>query len=660
MNLISEETQYLVDFLGSKEFTTSDKGMRKVLLKAFDSMTPEQKKAAVYGDEATEGLTLALKQNAREFANTLKSAAPSVAAAGVRRIAKEGAPALIDMAGQGIGGAIGGRLGGFPGMVAGESLGAVGADRANRALGLRDPDSTMLPFVGDVGNQKLLGPVTTGDIVAGGAPLAFRAVAGGLKALTHPARKAYRQFDDDVAALTQRKEEGLIQSQAKGNQALAEARDKAIEINTAAKQKYTSDVAADAQRVQDQTDNLVAQTELKNQERLTSYAEKAQLRQERMGQHIDAQKNVPAEGLQGLTIRNYNKAYDESEALAKGALPVDLGSLKGSIGSAFAPHSAQPNILKGKATHVAEALEAWPRGPEGELLDTAPLGTLIQLQKNLGGAIGRARRTGGEDLGLAKKLWKEVETVLQGQVARDPEAAKALEKLAEAKRNWKINEFSEEFLDLFKIGKHGNTAYGPDGIKLNSDKIRTDFTKMLNESPFVDSLTPEQIATAKEALRKLPKAIPADPGNPPTPLTVDASRLPRPRNIPQPPTVQPDYSDAASPALYGQGKWVLPEPDAPDAGKFPFGTFILARIFGGNIGSAVAGQQGSNQLAGWVAGVLSIAPHLASSALMRGPKGQALVRHIMTSPRTTPQKLAALEAAARSFAESSDVDDEQR
>ncbi len=154
----------------SEQYNALTPEKRKELLGALKEMTPEERGLFAKRARPAKGgrMAEALGQAADPNLTPL-STYPEASA----MVARELPPLAVDIAGQ-AGGAALGSLAGPAGAVAGEIGGAVAADRLNRALGLRDPKKASIPFVGDIPNEPVVGPVTTGDILAGAPTVQFR------------------------------------------------------------------------------------------------------------------------------------------------------------------------------------------------------------------------------------------------------------------------------------------------------------------------------------------------------------------------------------------------------------------------------------------------------------------------------------------------------
>lgn len=99
----------------------------------------------------------------------------------VKQVARDTVAQTIDATGSTLGAYGGGVALGPVGAVAGEVSGSILADRANRAVGLRDPKTVTNPITGATSPNEEIAPgyfVTTGDLYAAAPSVALRGAGG--------------------------------------------------------------------------------------------------------------------------------------------------------------------------------------------------------------------------------------------------------------------------------------------------------------------------------------------------------------------------------------------------------------------------------------------------------------------------------------------------
>lgn len=322
--------------------------------------------------------------------------------------------------------------------------------------------------------------------------------------------------------------------------------------------------------------------------------------------------------------------------LDKSPMARIVNALK-TAGVAKEPTESQGTIID--PTTNRPATTAVPGTPPGVSVES-----MIASHQELGKVVGSQATKGGKDWGVAKKLYAQMSDLLEAQAAQDPQSKKAIEQHLVGQKGWRQEQALKEWDQLFQPGHNGNKLLGDDTVELNAQGIRNAYHKLINEDRFfAGSFEPGVTDEMKAALKSLPGKIPTAP-TPKSPITADYSGVRPKATIPQPATVEPDYSKVVS-RLPGQP----PEPVQPDVGRYPFSRFILTKIGVAEGSAALQGQAGANPGLGLgIAAVVSFAPNWVSKTLLKSEAGQQIIRNVISGKQTLrPADLAALTSAAR-------------
>lgn len=562
----------------------------------------------------------------------------------------------LDAAGTAGGAALGGPIG--------ASIGGIVAHRAGQAMGLREGDP--------------LGPPNTGDLLAGGPPLIPPLIRGARNFFTRPAQLAI-QGADELNAANQTKYRQDIAGQERNYQTGKGRIDEVTQAkNEGLVTGYNKELAAHTETAirlrkafLDDLRGIETATDLSNAQKLAKYQDRVQRYQTEVQNHNQAYQNVPAEGAQGISIGDWGQKYAASAQAARGAKPLDPTPFNQTAEELGVQFRQPAEGLQNPFRRITDALEKWGAGEPatsqpGAILDsqgrsvstTIPgtpnevtLSQAIETQKALGQAIGRMADRRGTEFGAAKRLYAVLNDMLDQAGQTDPRAAKAVALQREASRDFMRNETLNDWMDFFARNSrvHGKNT------ELNTSGIQTQFRNWLANDRFVHTaLTPEEIAQMQRAVDALPsRRVPTQPpSQPPTPEAPDYSKATA-RSLeppPEPPTpITPDYSSLTSNVIYP------PEPVSPSLGAFPMGKTIMGKVIGSMAGGVIGERTGVGTYPGIVGGAVAGAgvtavPYLVSALLLEGPRGQAIVRNILSGKRLIgPAEESALLSAAQAF-----------
>ena len=315
--------------------------------------------------------------------------------------------------------------------------------------------------------------------------------------------------------------------------------------------------------------------------------------------HANALTEIPASVEAQTTLENPQAKYNASKMHATASSqPVPLTEFEGEAARLGVQLQHPAPGLQSRYQNLTNTLGEWSEGDQ-------PVQRVLATHNKLGGLIGKLRRGGGEELGVAKELYGAISEDMKSYAAANPNTSEGkaigayLEGQAAQRKQWAMDDFKE----LFDV-KKGYTNVPGVGKDVKSGQILDNWEQLVNKNRFYKgSFTSEELEAQREALTKLPlEKIPSQPS----------------------------------------GK--------PEIGSFPAAQAIMLKSVGGMLGGALlTGNQTAGYIGGAAAGAgLAAAPWLVKKIMLSGPKGEAIVRNIMAGKQTVgPQELAALTAAAR-------------
>ncbi len=598
---------------------------------------------------------------------------PRPASRPVKELAKDAVANTVDMVGS-IGGAAAGSILGPAGSVAGDVIGSVGADRFNRAIGLRDPkkvdtilgqyeNNTFAPHVPFVGNVDL-GPVTTGDVASAAGPLLGGVVRGATRGLTKPAQRAVTNADAENAA-------NQADYQTGKNEALLATQRQVAEADATAKAKVEAWQAKRTdldRRFQEDMAKIQNEAALTDQQKQQAYQQRVQEYNYAVKEHTNAYHDLPATGLMGMDeVGGHQQAYAARDAAALKSSLVDLTGFNQSakdLGVQFGLPADQ--LQNSRFRNLSESLSEFgaatpatttqgalinpvtnqpfkastPGTPGGMSLDR-----VFATQKQLGRLIGKLSKTGGEEFGAAKQLFSELDDALRAHAAKDPAAAEAVAAHLEGNHRFMREKNAERWYKLWRDSKN----------QLDQDHVELDKGKLLNGLADLEEndrfwsrgWTPEE----RDQFWRMVEAAPGEGvpkvGSPPEPVDPGKQLRSRQHRYDQQsrsldetkPSGEPDYSHINYPSF--------PEPPEhvnPEMSNFPYGPAITTKIATAEIGGRLTGQGGPSTFLGTMAALaVHGIPYGVSKALLSFKGGEGIARAIASGQqKVTPAFLQGL------------------
>lgn len=591
-----------IDLLSSEEYIKADKERRGKMLRIYDEASEEERKDMVYGTEDMEGLTLN-KKSFREGLGNLALRSPKLIPAVANtesqsmvdravRVGKVVLPLGVDILGQAGGAAIGAASPVPGGALIGGMAGAVGADKLNRAIGLRDPKKVDLPipFMEPMKNEKLIGPVTTGDVAAASGPV----IGAGLNALGR----------------------GLVRP-------VTKAITKADDVNATAKAKYDTRLVEINQEFKEDIAKIAGDRLMGRAEKAQTLAARKEAYQNRLRTHTQAYNETPTEGFKGLPkVGGHEQYYSEAEKYARAAGNGSVPSLKQTADELTVKLGQPVDPLQSRFKNVTEALSDLGDGD-------VPLSRMIETQKKLGRVIGRTHD--GEERRAAQKLYESLDQDMLQMASANPHAKAAIIAQKEASERFKRMKIQEEWQALFK---KNSTPISKTETELNIRGLRRDFRDFLEENPFVkNGLSHAEKARLSDMVEELPKY-----------------------RVGAPPVETPfsDNTRAFDDRIFQHERQVRkhgqpPTPVEPELESFPVAKAILTKVAGSEIVGRLQGLGGPNPSAGIVAalGIFGL-PTVVSMKLIKTPGGRQLAQDIASGKiQLTPSMRLAISEAIR-------------
>lgn len=589
-----------IDLLSSVEYTQADKAKRGKMLKMYDEASPEERQVLVYGDAETEGLTIRPRKPALEMVFDAVGALPDVVTAAPKvgaQFAKDsGLTAMgVDILGQAGGAFIGSKLP-IPGATGAlTTAGAIGADRLNRAIGLRDPYKVDIPFAGPMENERLVGPVTTGDLVAASGPLIGAGINKIGRSLVKPVINAI---------------------------------DKADEVNTAARTKYAEGLEQINREFKEDMAKIAGDRAMKGNERVAALHARQQAYQDRLNAHTQAYQEAPSKDFGGFPkVGGHDEFYDDAARYGQRAGSGAVSHFKKTADELSVKLGQPADPLQSKFKRLTDTLSEFGDATT----DEAPVERMIATHKSLGKLIGRLRNTDGEELRAAQKLYVSLDDDLQAIAAKNPTARLAIEAQKEASLRFKRLKIQEEWQQIFK---DNSTPVSKTEVKLNMDGVRRDFRDFIEENPFVKTgLSAEEKTILADTVEELPKFR---VGSPPTD------------------TLTPQGTGALDDRVFQHQRQLArhgqpPTPVEPEIESFPIGKAVLTKVVGSELIGRLQGLGGPNPSAGIVAalGLVGL-PSVVSLQLIKTPGGRQLAQDIASRKiQLTPGVRLAISEAIR-------------
>ena len=640
---IQAQDPVLTDLVQSEKFKNASPETKQKVMKAYQQATPEERKEFIYGSDEMEGL---VPKPSYGDAVTAQSPDPSgvmipgpggfpMSVGKSKDPLREGAGMGASTAIQtGLGAALGAKFGGV-GQAVGDIAGGYLGNQAEKAI---------------TGREEPFGTPTVGDVLSTGVPAALHTAKGAGRIVTKPAREAL----EDVETFKNR-------AIGEGNTGLTQAR-VAAQTKTAEDlqtwndqfKKIHEDFDAEAARIARATDRSKAQ-------KAADYQEAVQRRDDLIASHQKAKAVTFAEGTQGMVKPDPDPAYARSHKAAAKADEMDISALntfakeKGiDLESPVDPRNPMSRVTgaltkwgvpKEKAAGAYDAAFGGASGASAPATGKMSLDKVIDTHQELGRATHSLE---GLQKKVATELYVKLGKMLDAEKAKSPDAAEAIDAHFEGQSLWKRAKTIEEFQEL--IDKHTSNAL-PGKPRINTEALRNDFDSFITNDYTLQSTSAAERKQMQDAIDRLPpvgypKVEPRLRSTPPPDTTeaqVTKNRKLGELGLP-PADREPDYAIQEG-KLYTNSPWQDP---TPQPSKFPFGRAIVARIFTGNVGSAVLGQQGSNALAGMTGFAIAAAPEMISNAMLKSPQLRAVVEGIMKGKKAMgPTEVALITQAAK-------------